>query len=351
MNALSPLLGRSLDEIEELVGDLGVQPFRAKQLYHWIYQHDVKTFEEMHTLPARLRSDLAQRWTPGTIPPVHVNESADGTRKYLFATQHGGFVETALIPEGKRATLCISTQVGCRRSCTFCQTARQGFQGNLSAGEIVNQYHALPERSSVTNIVYMGMGEPLDNIEATLASASLFTDKDAYNLAPRRITLSTVGIHPQLEQFLDRSTANLAVSLHNPFPEERRAIMPVENANPINETVRLVRSRREDRRRRISFEYTMFSGVNDTPRHVDGIARLLNGLAVRINLIPFHTIDKTSLSPTPPEAIERFAEALREKGFRTSIRRSRGQDINAACGMLWTRHVDAVSPVVDTTAL
>jgi 23S rRNA (adenine2503-C2)-methyltransferase len=232
--------------------------------------------------------------------------------------------------------------VGCRRSCTFCQTARQGFQGNLSAGEIVNQYHSIPEREAVTNIVYMGMGEPLDNFDGAMASLGIFTDADGYALPPRRITLSTVGIHPQLQHFLehpDSEGISLAVSLHSPFPEERRRIMPVENANPIEETLRLIRSGREDRARRVSFEYTMFAGVNDTPAHVDGIARLLNGLSVRINLIPFHELEGTQLRPTPPEEIDAFAERLRDKGFRTSVRHSRGQDINAACGMLWTRHV------------
>jgi len=339
MSETMPLLGRSREQLREMVSDLGYPAFRGQQLFQWIYRHRITRFDEMHTLPKALRAELEQTTEPGAFAPVRVNESADGTRKYLFPTQHGGFVETAMIPEGRRATLCISTQVGCRRSCTFCQTARQGFQGNLSAGEIVNQYHSVPEIDRITNIVYMGMGEPLDNPEATLASTVLFTDPDGYNLAPRRITLSTVGIHPALERFLDASGVNLAVSLHSPFPDERRRIMPVENANPIEETLRLIRTRREDRHRRVSFEYTMFAGVNDTRRHVDGIAKLLNGLSVRINLIPFHQIDGSPLRPTGPDRIESFAEDLREKGFRTSIRRSRGQDINAACGLLWTRHV------------
>ncbi|MFP4153932.1 MAG: 23S rRNA (adenine(2503)-C(2))-methyltransferase RlmN [Alkalispirochaeta sp.] len=339
MSDTTPLLGQSRDELRTLVTDLGYPAFRGQQLFQWIYHHRASSFDEMHTLPKALRAVLQQRSLLGAVAPVRVNESADGTRKYLFPTQHGGFVETAMIPEGRRATLCISTQVGCRRSCTFCHTARQGFQGNLSAGEIVNQYHSVPEIDAITNIVYMGMGEPLDNPEATLASTALFTDPEGYNLAPRRITLSTVGIHPALEHFLDTSDINLAVSLHSPFPDERRRIMPVENANPIEETLRLIRTRREDRRRRISFEYTMFDGINDSRRHVDGIARLLNGLSVRINLIPFHRIEGSPLRPTPPQRIEAFAGELREKGFRTSVRRSRGQDINAACGLLWTRHV------------
>ncbi len=339
METLTPLLGLTRRQLEETITELGYPPFRAKQIFHWLYRHAVTSFDEMNNLPAVLRETLAETRTVGAAPAVGVNESGDGTRKYLFPTFHGGFVETAMIPEGTRATLCISTQVGCRRSCTFCQTARQGFQGNLSAGEIINQYHSIAERSSITNIVYMGMGEPLDNAGETLKSIELFTDPEGYNLPPRRITLSTVGIHPHLERFLAESTASLAVSLHSPFPEERKRIMPVENANPIEETLRLIRTSREDRKRRISFEYTMFAGLNDTPPHVDGIARLLNGLSVRVNLIPFHQIPDSPLRPTPPDGIETFAGMLRDKGFRTSIRRSRGQDINAACGLLWTRHV------------
>lgn len=336
------LLGKTRDDLEALAVERDEPAFRGRQLFHWIYRRHARDFDEMNNLPKRFRAVLADQFTVGAIPAVRVNESGDGTRKYLFPTQHGGFVEAALIPEGERTTLCLSTQVGCRRSCTFCQTARQGFQGNLAAGEIVNQYHSVPERGAITNIVYMGMGEPLDNVDATMASLALFTDEDGYALPRRRITLSTVGIHPELQQFLEHPSADrvsLAVSLHNPFPEERRRIMPVENANPIEETLRLIRRRREDRSRRVSFEYTMFAGVNDTPRHVDGIARLLNGLSVRINLIPFHELEGTRLRPTPPEEIDAFAERLRAKGFRTSVRHSRGQDINAACGMLWTRHV------------
>ncbi len=339
-----PLLGHTGADLEAVARRLGEAPFRGRQLRDWLYRRYTANFDAMDNLPKAFRARLDEQYTPGSLGPVRVSASADGTRKYLFPTRHGGFVEAALIPEGKRSTLCLSTQVGCRRSCTFCQTARQGFQGNLSAGEIVNQYHSIPERDTITNIVYMGMGEPLDNIEGTLASLELFTDREAYRLAPRRITLSTVGIHPQLERFLDASPVNLAISLHTPFPDERRRIMPVENAHPIEETLRLIRSRREDRQRRVSFEYTMFAGLNDTPKHIDGISKLLNGLAVRINLIPFHRLEGSSLAPTSTDEIETFAERLRAKGFRASIRRSRGQDIEAACGMLWTRH--ATEPTV-----
>ncbi|TVR67374.1 MAG: 23S rRNA (adenine(2503)-C(2))-methyltransferase RlmN [Spirochaetaceae bacterium] len=342
----STLLGMDREELCRMAENLGFPAYRGTQIHHWLYRRTVREIGQMTNLPAALRETLRDRAggtdTVGAHPPVSVNESSDGTRKYLFPTAHGGFVESALIPEGKRITLCLSTQVGCRRSCTFCQTARQGFQGNLQAGEILNQYHSIPERERITNIVYMGMGEPLDNWENGLRSLRIFTDPEGYALAARRITLSTVGIHPQLEHFLRADTkgpVSLAISLHTPFPEERRRLMPVENANPIEETVRLIRELRADRERRISFEYTMFSGFNDTQRHVDGIARLLNGLRFRINLIPFHQIEGVDLRPTSPEEIEAFAERLRRKDIPTFIRRSRGQDINAACGLLWTRHV------------
>ena len=337
MTDASALLGRTRAELRSLAEECGDRSFRGDQLYHWLYSKRVSAIDEMSSLSRRFREQITSRYESGVIAPVGVERSADGTKKYLFPTRHGGFVEAALIPDGERLTLCLSTQVGCRRGCSFCQTARQGFQGNLAAGEVLNQYHALPERDSITNIVYMGMGEPLDNIEATLTSLAIFTDPDGYGLGRGRITLSTVGIHPQLERFLDESRVNLAVSLHTPFSAERRRIMPVENANPIERTLALIRERREDRVRKVSFEYTMFAGVNDTPRHVDGIAKLLNGLAVRVNLIPFHAIPDTDLIPSDAATIERFRDALRAKGLPTFIRASRGQDINAACGLLWTR--------------
>lgn len=328
----------SKTQLREIAQEAGFPAYRGSQIHHWLYRHGVGRYSEMTNVPGSLTEFLADRYSLGPLSPITVNESADGTRKYLFPTAHGGFVESALIPENERLTLCLSTQVGCRRSCTFCQTARQGFQGNLTAGEILNQYHSVPERDRITNIVFMGMGEPLDNVEGTLHALACFIGEEEYALPKRRITLSTVGIHPQLERFLNQSPVSLAVSLHTPFPDERRRLMPVENTNPIEETVRLIRSRREDRARRISFEYTMFAGFNDTRKHVDGITRLLNGLRVRVNLIPFHPIEGTSLTPAPAEQIERFADWLRAKDIPTSIRRSRGQDINAACGLLWTRH-------------
>ncbi len=347
LKTADPLLGLTVPELRTLVADLGYPPFRGSQIHRWLRKQGACELLQMTNLPAALRQTLADETAIGALPPRSVEESADGTKKYLFPTRNGGLVEAALIPEGRRVTLCLSTQVGCRRSCTFCQTARQGFQGNLEPDEIVNQYHSIPERSEITNIVYMGMGEPMDNLEATLKSIAVFTEPEGYNLPARRITVSTVGIHPGLEHFLEADPAprppSLAISLHNPFPEERRRLMPVENANPISETLRLIRDRREDLTRRVSFEYTLFAGFNDTQRHVDGIAKILNGLSVRVNLISFHQIPGVDLKPTPPEEMERFRDSLRVKGIRTFIRRTRGQDINAACGLLWTRNRPAAA--------
>ena len=315
----------------------GYPRFRARQILEWVYRHGISDYRQCTNLPVQLIEYLENSIPLVADAPVDVRTSTDGTKKYLFpAAAAGSTVEAALIPDGKRSTLCLSTQVGCRRACTFCQTGRQGFHGNLSVSGILNQYHSLPERSAVTNIVYMGMGEPLDNPEAVFESLDALTDPLRYALSPRRITLSTVGIHPALVDFLGRGPVNLAVSLHNPFPDERRRIMPVEGSNPITETIRLIRERRADRDRRITFEYTLFDRFNDTEAHALQTAKLLRGLSTRVNLIRYHQIEKSPLSPSSDEQIERFAEWLRGRGIRTFIRKSRGQDIEAACGMLWT---------------
>lgn len=336
MSQSSSLLGMSLEEIGLAVSRLGHQPYRADQIYQWIYRRGVRSLEEMTNLPRQLRQDLGQALPLEAAAPLRELQSADGTRKYLFPVA-GGSVEAALIPEGARLTLCLSTQVGCFRRCAFCQTGRQGFQGNLTVPEILNQYHSIPERNRITNIVFMGMGEPLDNSDATFRALERFTDPRGYGLPARKITLSTVGIHPPLEEFFARTSVGLAISLHNPFPRERQQLMPVERDHPIEETLRLIRRDRQDRTRRISFEYTLLEGINDTPAHVEGIARLLNGLRLRINLIPYHSIEGSPLRPTPAGRIQEFARELREKGMATFVRRSRGEDINAACGLLWTK--------------
>jgi len=249
------------------------------------------------------------------------------------------FVEAAYIPDNDRATLCVSSQVGCKMGCLFCMTGKQGFQGNLSAGEIVNQLRSIPEWHNISNIVYMGMGEPFDNLENVLQSLDILTSEWGMAMSPRRITVSTIGVIPAMREFLEKSQCHLAVSLHTPFDDERRSLMPIQNVYPIEEVVKEIRKFDFSGQRRVSFEYIMFDGVNDSPQHVKEMARLLNGLQCRVNLIRFHSIPASPLKGSPDERIFEFRDSLTSKGIFTTIRASRGQDIQAACGLLSTKEI------------
>ncbi|MCK5775324.1 MAG: 23S rRNA (adenine(2503)-C(2))-methyltransferase RlmN, partial [Bacteroidales bacterium] len=266
-----------------------------------------------------------------------VQESVDGTKKYLFHIRGEHFIEAAYIPDKDRATLCVSSQVGCKMGCKFCMTGRQGFQANLSAAEILNQVFSLPEFENLTNIVYMGMGEPFDNLDNVLKSIEILTADYSLGWSPKRITVSTIGVIPSLKIFLDTSLAHLAISLHAPFEEERLQIMPVEKAYKLPDLLQEVRNYDFGRQRRVSFEYIMFKDFNDTKRHVNQLARILNGIDCRINLIRFHAIPDSPLEGSDQETIEDFQVELNKKGIRTTIRASRGEDIFAACGLLSTK--------------
>jgi 23S rRNA (adenine2503-C2)-methyltransferase len=223
--------------------------------------------------------------------------------------------------------------------CLFCMTGKQGFQGNLTPGEILNQYRSLPERRKLSNIVYMGMGEPLDNLPAVLRSLEVFTANWGFALSPRRITVSTIGITPAMLEFLNKSEAHLAISLHSPFDEERRKLMPVQQVYPLKEVLKEIRSWDFGRQRRISFEYILFKGYNDSAAHVNELSRILHGIKCRINLIRFHPIPDTPLESPSEKAIEIFRDKLNSKGITTTIRASRGEDIWAACGLLSTKRL------------
>jgi 23S rRNA (adenine2503-C2)-methyltransferase len=331
------LFGKTREEISSICGELGMPGYTAGQITDWLYKKNIGTIDEMTNLSARNREILYDRYEVGLYPPATVEESADGTRKYLYHSGARRFVEAAYIPDRDRATLCVSSQVGCKMGCLFCMTGKQGFQGNLSAGEILNQIHSLPERDKLTNIVYMGMGEPFDNLDNVLKSIDILTSEWGYGWSPRRITVSTIGIIPAMQVFLERSQAHLAVSLHSPFEEERRMLMPVEQVYPLPEVIRTIRSWDFGRQRRVSFEYILFRNLNDTPRHVKELARLLNGLRCRINLIRFHPIPDTPLEGSDDQAVSAFKDALNKKGLLTTVRASRGEDIWAACGLLSTR--------------
>lgn len=333
------LFGLSREKINEIVVSQELPSFTASQITDWLYKKHVGSIEEMTNLSKKTRQLLDEKYTVGLIAPTKVQTSSDGTKKYLYPTVTEKFIESAYIPDDERATLCVSTQIGCKMGCLFCMTGKQGFQGNLTAAEIVNQIHSLPEFEQLTNVVYMGMGEPLDNVQAVLDSLEILTAPWGYAWSPKRITVSTIGIIPAMITFLEKSQAHLAVSLHSPYDEERKRIMPVQNIYPITEVIAEIKKWDLGRQRRVSFEYIMFRGVNDTPRHVNELVRLLRGIKCRINLIRFHPIPDTALEGTPYNEIVEFQNMLKARGMMVTIRASRGEDIYAACGMLSTKEL------------
>ncbi|MDD4740187.1 MAG: 23S rRNA (adenine(2503)-C(2))-methyltransferase RlmN [Bacteroidales bacterium] len=337
--AKEALFGKTLGELQKIVADFGLPAYTARQITGWLYQKDITTIDEMSNLSKNARLLLNEHYAFGLTPFTKVQTSTDGTRKYLFAAGDMKFIETAYIPEVERATLCVSSQVGCKMGCLFCMTGKQGFQTNLTAGQIINQVRSIPETDKLTNLVYMGMGEPLDNIDEVMKSLEIMTAEWGYGWSPKRITVSTIGIIPAMRLFLAQSQCHLAVSMHTPFEEERQRLMPIENVYKLSEVLEIIRNFDLGRQRRVSFEYIMFKGINDTPRHVKELARILNGIRCRINLIRFHPIPGTPLESSTDEVIEQFMVALNEKDIRTTLRASRGQDIFAACGLLSTKEL------------
>ena len=333
------LFGKTLKELKEITQTYGLPSFTARQLADWLYKKRVNSFDEMTNLSKKTRALLTEHFEVGLHQPVTVQESKDGTKKYLFKTPLNNFIESAYIPENKRNTLCISSQAGCKMNCTFCATGKQGFQENLSVSEILNQIVSIPESSELTNLVYMGMGEPLDNLPEVLKSLEILTSEWGFEWSHRKITVSTIGMLPQLTEFIEKSNVHLAVSLHSPFDEERTKLMPANKAFPIESIIKELKKHSFDRHRRLSFEYIVFHGLNDTPKHVKALARLLNGLKCRINLIRFHAIPGSSLKSTNEQRLQAFKDELNAKGILTTIRASRGQDIDAACGLLSTKEL------------
>jgi 23S rRNA (adenine2503-C2)-methyltransferase len=330
------LYGKNINELIAVARRIGLPGFAAKQIADWLYKKEISSLEEMTNLPKKIRNLLSVDYEIGLNGPESAAESTDGTKKYLYKVLNNKYIETAYIPEGERATICVSSQVGCKMGCLFCMTGKQGFQGNLSANEILNQFRSLPEFKNLTNMVYMGMGEPLDNIPEVLKSLEILTSEWGYGWSPTRITVSTVGLISGIKDFLEKSRCHLAVSLHSPFDEERRNLMPIQRTNTVNEVLEIIRNFDFNSQRRVSFEYILFEGMNDTPRHVNELARILNGIKCRINIIRFHPIPGSPFQSPKPETTIRFKEALNAKGILTTIRASRGVDIQAACGLLST---------------
>lgn len=335
------LYGQTLPQLEALCNRLEMPRFAAKQIARWLYDKHATTIEAMSDLSARHRALLAETYEVGLTAPEKVSISTDGTKKCLYRTSQNHFIESAYIPDGDRATLCISSQAGCRMGCRFCATGRQGLQHSLSTNEILNQIGSLPERERLTNVVFMGMGEPLDNLDNLLPALEVLTSAWGFGWSPTRITVSTAGVASRLERFLEATQVHLAVSLHNPFPHERAEIMPVEKAWPIREVVEILRRYDFTHQRRVSFEYIVMSGLNDSPRHIRELCRLLDGIKCRINLIRFHKIPGSPYFSPDDRAMIAFRDALTAKGIHTTIRTSRGEDIQAACGLLSTAQNEA----------
>lgn len=333
------LLGKTLNEMKEIVQTLGMPSFVGKQVADWVYKKRVKDFDAMKNISQKNRQLLAQTYEIGVYAPVDVCESKDGTKKYLFQVGPH-FVESVYIPDGERATLCVSTQVGCKMNCQFCATGKQGFSSHLTSAQILNQIFSIPESESLTNVVFMGMGEPFDNTDNVLRALEILTEEYGLAWSPKRITVSTVGILTGMKRFLEESKCHLAVSLHNPIPEERVQIMPIQKAFPIESVIEELKKHDFSGQRRVSFEYTMFKGVNDQARHVKALLSLLNGLECRINLIRFHKVPEVPLEGSDMKQMEWFRDALNAKGLTTTMRKSRGEDIFAACGLLSTKKLE-----------
>lgn len=330
------LFGKTLNELIAVTKRVRMPGFAAKQIADWLYKKEISSIDEMTNLSKKMRETLSVDYELGLSVPVNVMESIDGTKKYLYKVLNDKYIETAYIPEDDRATICVSSQAGCKMGCIFCMTGRQGFQGNLSSGEILNQFRSLPEFRKLTNMVYMGMGEPLDNITEVLKSLEIMTGEWGYGWSPTRITVSTVGLTGTIKEFLEKSRCHLAVSLHSPFDEERRKLMPIQRTNTVKEVLDIIREFDFTSQRRVSFEYILFKGMNDTQSHVRELARILNGIKCRINIIRFHHIPGTEFESPDQEATISFREALNAKGITATIRSSRGEDISAACGLLST---------------
>ncbi len=333
------LFGKTIQELQDITDDLSLPSFSAVQLADWLYKKKVDSIDKMTNISKAARNKIKENYSIILSSPEKVHLSADGTKKYLFRIKDDKYIESAYIPEKKRHTLCISSQIGCKRNCLFCMTGKQGFQGNLNTAEILNQIVSIPERDKLTNIVYMGMGEPFDNLPEVLKSLEILTANYGFETSPKRITISTIGLLPSLKTFIESSNCHLAVSLHSPFHEERKHLLPIESVYPIEKVINMLKAFDFSRQRRISFEYILFKEFNDSVKHVNNLASLLNGLKCRINLIRYHPIPNMFLEPSDEETIQEFRERLNKKGITTTIRASRGLDIFAACGLLSTKEL------------
>jgi 23S rRNA (adenine2503-C2)-methyltransferase len=326
----------NLSELQSVVKSMGMPAFTAKQIASWLYDKRVDSIDGMTNISLKHREALKEKFCVGRQAPVDSMRSVDGTVKYLYQVGENHFVESVYIPDNDRATLCVSSQVGCKMNCKFCMTGKQGFTQSLTANQILNQIISLPEFEKLTNVVMMGMGEPLDNLDEVLKALDILTAPYGTAWSPKRITLSSVGLHRGLQRFVEESDCHLAISLHSPFPAQRAELMPAERAFSIVDVVELLKNYDFSHQRRLSFEYIVFRGVNDSLVYAKELVKLLRGLDCRINLIRFHAIPNVDLEGADMETMTAFRDYLTSHGVFTTIRASRGEDIFAACGMLST---------------
>lgn len=343
------LLGMTPAQLKEVALDAGLPAYAGMQLAQWLYKRRVRSIDEMTNISKAGREKLAGKYEVGVIEPSEVFESSDGTKKYLFPVTcrlgkapdspvESSSVEAVMIPDEDRRTLCVSSQAGCKMGCKFCMTGRQGFHGHLSIADILSQFIAIDEAQDLSNAVFMGMGEPLDNYDNVMAAIEVLTADWGFAWSPKRITLSTIGVMPQLGRFLKESRCHLAVSLHDPLPEERGELMPVQKTFPLEKVLEEISRHDFTGQRRVSFEYTMFRGLNDDKNHASALIRMLKGIPCRVNLIRFHKIPDFPYDTTPEPVMEMFRDRLSAAGITCTIRASRGEDIFAACGLLAGRH-------------
>lgn len=328
------MIGMSLERLKAVVAETGLPRFAAGQIARWLYEKRATSIDEMTDLSRQGRERLSERYSVGREEPKHAAASVDGTVKYLFEGAGGRDVEAVYIPDRDRATLCVSSQAGCRMNCAFCMTGRQGFHGNLTTAQIINQVLSIPDSQRLTNIVFMGMGEPTDNMEAVLEAIEVLTAPWGLAWSPKRITVSSVGNTPKLRELLEKTKVHIAISAHSPYSEEREGLMPIEKAYPLTGVLELLRGYDFSHQRRLSMEYIVWRGLNDDLRHADALARLLKGLDCRVNLIRFHSIPGVELRSTDEKAMVAFRDRLNSAGITATIRASRGEDIMAACGQL-----------------
>ena len=323
--------------LKDVALKMSMPTYAAGQMADWLYRKRITTIHQMTNLAASKREQLSVHYEIGSHLPVEATTSADGAVKYLFAVNDANhFVESVFIPSDRRATLCVSSQIGCKMNCRFCMTGRQGFTAQLTANEMMNQIQSIPQNRELTNLVFMGMGEPLDNIDELFKTLEILTSDYGYGWSPKRITVSTIGLLPGLKRFLDESACHLAISLHSPFHDERLSLIPAEKAYPAARIIELLHGYDFSHQRRVSFEYILFEGFNDTAKHASALVRMLKGLECRVNLIRYHALPNDDLRSCNEQKMEKFRNLLTAQGILSTIRTSRGEDIFAACGMLST---------------